>query len=157
MCGQWRHLWPPRAYPRRSRGQCCHCLRYAHTSPLSGCCGQVAWQKMSECTSCGSRSPMRLFRLLRLDVVQFLITECGASLQRDRFGLLPIHDAVENSHTEVRRYLQSQKLADPQQSLQKRRRVDSAETINVSAETGLIGPVGFYLLLTLLLIHLLFD
>ena len=71
---------------------------------------------------------------MRLDVVKFLIAECGASLQQDRFGLLPIHDAVENSHTEVRRYLQSQKLAVPQQSLQKRRRVDSVETLNTTTE-----------------------
>ena len=72
-------------------------------------------------------------------MVKFLIAECGASLQQDRFGLLPIHDAVENSHTEVRRYLQSQKLAAPQQSLQKRRRVDSAETLNSATEPSLEG------------------
>ena len=76
-------------------------------------------------------------------MVQFLITECGASLQQDRFGLLPIHDAVENSHTEVRRYLQSQKLAEPQQSLQKRRRVDSVESLNSAVDTRQVGGVTF--------------
>jgi len=47
-----------------------------------------------------------------LNMVRFLIEECGATLQRDRFGLLPIHDAVQNGHAEVRRYLQGRKLDD---------------------------------------------
>eukprot|EP00913_Durusdinium_trenchii_P002488 g2300.t1 len=37
--------------------------------------------------------------------------DCQATLRRDRFGLLPIHDAVQNGHNEVRRYLQSWKLS----------------------------------------------
>eukprot|EP00927_Polykrikos_kofoidii_P061006 TRINITY_DN558_c0_g1_i2.p1 TRINITY_DN558_c0_g1~~TRINITY_DN558_c0_g1_i2.p1 ORF type:complete len:1155 (-),score=229.39 TRINITY_DN558_c0_g1_i2:80-3544(-) len=49
-----------------------------------------------------------------LEAVRFLVEECGATLQRDRFGLVPIHDAVERGHAEVRRFLQKQKLPDEQ-------------------------------------------
>eukprot|EP00439_Symbiodinium_sp_Y106_P071909 s699_g13.t1 len=76
-----------------------------------------AGAEVNAATAYDMRTPLHLAAAAgKLDVVQFLIAECGASLQQDRFGLLPIHDAVENSHTEVRRYLQSQKLAVPQQS-----------------------------------------
>ncbi|CAK0831951.1 unnamed protein product [Prorocentrum cordatum] len=46
------------------------------------------------------------------EMVRFLMEECGANLQRDRFGLLPIHDAVENGHNEVRRFLQGRSLGE---------------------------------------------
>lgn len=94
-----------------------------------------AGAEVNAATAYDMRTPLHLAAAAgKLDVVKFLIAECGASLQQDRFGLLPIHDAVENSHTEVRRYLQSQKLAVPQQSLQKRRRVDSVETLNANTD-----------------------
>jgi len=94
-----------------------------------------AGAEVNAATAYDMRTPLHLAAAAgKLDVVKFLIAECGASLQQDRFGLLPIHDAVENSHTEVRRYLQSQKLAVPQQSLQKRRRVDSVETLNTTTD-----------------------
>jgi len=57
------------------------------------------------------RTPLHLASAAgNLAMAQFLIDDCGATLQRDRFGLLPIHDATQNGHTEVRRYLQSQPL-----------------------------------------------
>ncbi|CAK9021826.1 Glutamate dehydrogenase 2 (NAD-specific glutamate dehydrogenase) (NAD-GDH), partial [Durusdinium trenchii] len=82
------------------------------------------------------RTPLHLAAAAgKLDMVKFLVEDCGAALRQDRFGLLPIHDAVENGHSELRRYLQSQKLAEPK-NMQKRRRLDSGENIN-SAESRL--------------------
>ena len=86
---------------------------------------------ISDCRAVGQ---LHLFvpRFPRLDMVKFLVEDCGAALRQDRFGLLPIHDAVENGHSELRRYLQSQKLAEPKNT-QKRRRLDSGENINSDA------------------------
>ena len=36
----------------------------------------------------------RSFASGNLKLARFLIEDCGATLRRDRFGLLPIHDAV---------------------------------------------------------------
>ncbi|CAJ1424281.1 unnamed protein product [Effrenium voratum] len=81
------------------------------------------------------RTPLHLAAAAgKLSMVKFLVEECGASLRQDRFGLLPIHDAVENGHTDLRRYLQSQKLAEPKQMTNRRRRFDSAETLSATAE-----------------------
>lgn len=45
-------------------------------------------------------------------MARFLMEECGANLQHDRFGLLPIHDAVRSGHAELTKYLQSKELLD---------------------------------------------
>mmetsp|Transcript_40612 Transcript_40612/g.94315 ORF Transcript_40612/g.94315 Transcript_40612/m.94315 type:complete len:1161 (-) Transcript_40612:134-3616(-) len=66
----------------------------------------------NEGTAYDMRTPLHLAAAAGdLKLAKFLIEECGASLRRDRFGLLPIHDAVQNGHNEVRRYLQSWKLS----------------------------------------------
>lgn len=86
-------------------------------------------------TAYDKRTPLHLAAAAgQLDMVKYLVGN-GAQLQRDRFGLLPIHDAVENGHAEVRRLLQSRKLQD-EGSLTRRRRSDSFET-----EAALI-PIG---------------
>lgn len=41
-----------------------------------------------------------------LDLVKFLVEEASAELQRDRNGMLPVHEAKQNGHAEVRNYLQ---------------------------------------------------
>jgi len=41
-----------------------------------------------------------------LPIVQFLVEEAGCTLRRDRFGGLPIHDALRGGHEEVKDYLQ---------------------------------------------------
>jgi len=57
------------------------------------------------------RTPLHLAAASgNLAMVRFLAEECGVTLQQDRFGLLPIHDAVQNGHIEVRRYLQGRRL-----------------------------------------------
>jgi len=58
-----------------------------------------------------------------LEIARFLVEKCGATLQRDRFGLLPINDAVENGHKEMRRFPQSHKLNETQ--VTKLKRVES--------------------------------
>lgn len=63
-------------------------------------------------TAYDMRTPLHLAAAAgNLKLARFLIEDCGATLRRDRFGLLPIHDAVQNGHNDVRRYLQSWKLS----------------------------------------------
>jgi len=65
----------------------------------------------NEGTAYDMRTPLHLAAAAGdLKLAKFLLEECRATLRRDRFGLLPIHDAVQNGHNEVRRYLQSWKL-----------------------------------------------
>ncbi|CAE7775160.1 GLS2, partial [Symbiodinium sp. CCMP2456] len=65
----------------------------------------------NEGTAYDMRTPLHLAAAAGdLKLAKFLLEECGATLRRDRFGLLPIHDAVQNGYNEVRRYLQSWKL-----------------------------------------------
>merc|ERR1712187_157939 len=60
---------------------------------------------------------------------KLLIEECGASMARDRFGLLPIHDAVQNDHLEVRRYLHDKEIRELKEDAPKKRaRSESFET-----------------------------
>jgi len=42
-----------------------------------------------------------------LDVVKYLVQEAGAELRRDRSGTLPVHDAKQGGHCEVRSFLHS--------------------------------------------------
>eukprot|EP00929_Paragymnodinium_shiwhaense_P023249 TRINITY_DN14602_c0_g1_i1.p1 TRINITY_DN14602_c0_g1~~TRINITY_DN14602_c0_g1_i1.p1 ORF type:complete len:1184 (-),score=307.56 TRINITY_DN14602_c0_g1_i1:349-3900(-) len=82
--------------------------------------------------NCGTpydkRTPLHLAAAAgRLEMIQFLVEKCGASLQRDRFGLLPINDAVEHGHMEVRRYLQSKKLREEYPTTRGRKRTMSFE------------------------------
>mmetsp|Transcript_22421 Transcript_22421/g.40433 ORF Transcript_22421/g.40433 Transcript_22421/m.40433 type:complete len:1145 (-) Transcript_22421:63-3497(-) len=75
---------------------------------------------MDVATAYDQRTPLHLAAAAGdLEMCKFLIEVCKAPLVRDRFGLLPIHDAVENNYNEVRRYLQSQSLG------LKRRRTES--------------------------------
>eukprot|EP00928_Gymnodinium_smaydae_P093717 TRINITY_DN7801_c0_g2_i1.p1 TRINITY_DN7801_c0_g2~~TRINITY_DN7801_c0_g2_i1.p1 ORF type:complete len:1171 (-),score=228.98 TRINITY_DN7801_c0_g2_i1:404-3916(-) len=63
-----------------------------------------------------------------LEMVKILVEEFGATLQQDRFGLLPIHDAAQNGHIEVRRYLQGKKLPhNDKNSVGRRNRTVSLE------------------------------
>lgn len=72
-----------------------------------------------------------------LQMAQFLIEECDCMLQRDRFGLLAIHDAVQNGHNEVRRYLQDQQLAGKEMGKQRSLRRVRARTVeNLTEEHG---------------------
>lgn len=41
-----------------------------------------------------------------LDLVKYLVQEAGAEVKRDRHGMLPVHDAKHNGHSEVRQFLQ---------------------------------------------------
>jgi len=75
------------------------------------------------------RTPLHLAAASgKLEMVKFLAEECGADLCQDRFGLLPIHDATQNGHTEVRRYLQGRKLQAQQEANRNRPRSLSMET-----------------------------
>jgi len=57
------------------------------------------------------RTPLHLAAASgHLEMVKALCEELGATMQQDRFGLLPIHDAVQNGHVDVRRFLQRQRL-----------------------------------------------
>ncbi|CAE8609699.1 unnamed protein product [Polarella glacialis] len=72
-----------------------------------------------------------------LTMCKFLMEECRAALQRDRFGLLPIHDAVQNGHNEVRRYLQSKRLELDSSQPGIRIRAGSMENmVNKNSSTG---------------------
>jgi len=63
-------------------------------------------------------------------MAKFLMEECGATLQRDRFGLLPIHDAVQHGHVDLRRYLQGKKLhAQHEESANARKRSGSGDSV----------------------------
>eukprot|EP00927_Polykrikos_kofoidii_P003625 TRINITY_DN11462_c0_g1_i1.p1 TRINITY_DN11462_c0_g1~~TRINITY_DN11462_c0_g1_i1.p1 ORF type:complete len:1151 (-),score=146.02 TRINITY_DN11462_c0_g1_i1:283-3735(-) len=64
------------------------------------------------------RTPLHLAAAAgHLETVKFLVEECGATLQRDRFGLVPTHDAVEKGHAEIRRYLQTKPLPEDTKAL----------------------------------------
>eukprot|EP00927_Polykrikos_kofoidii_P043178 TRINITY_DN37229_c0_g1_i1.p1 TRINITY_DN37229_c0_g1~~TRINITY_DN37229_c0_g1_i1.p1 ORF type:complete len:1141 (-),score=172.66 TRINITY_DN37229_c0_g1_i1:118-3540(-) len=64
------------------------------------------------------RTPLHLAAATgNLETVRFLVEDCGATMQRDRFGLLPIHDAVESGHADIRRYLQGQQLPEEKETL----------------------------------------
>jgi len=80
------------------------------------------------------RTPLHLAAASgNLTMVKFLVEECGATLQQDRFGLLPIHDAVQNGHAEVRRYLQGRKLQSSEEIPADRPRALSCETAPLPA------------------------
>lgn len=81
------------------------------------------------------RTPLHLAAASgRLDMVKLLVEDCGATLQRDRFGLLPIHGAVQHGHAEIRRYLQSRKLQECHEEIRGRPRVASMETISADSQ-----------------------
>ena len=42
-----------------------------------------------------------------LEAVKYLVQKCGAELLPDRFGAIPIHDAVHHSHDAIREFLQN--------------------------------------------------
>ena len=42
-----------------------------------------------------------------LPIVQYLVEEAGCTLRRDRFGGLPIQDALRGGHEHMKDYLQS--------------------------------------------------
>ena len=42
-----------------------------------------------------------------LGAVKYLVEECGAQLLPDRYGAIPIHDAVHHSHDAIREFLQN--------------------------------------------------
>jgi len=44
-----------------------------------------------------------------MEVVKWLV-ENGAKISVDRFGGLPIHDALRNSHVDIAAYLQDHKI-----------------------------------------------
>eukprot|EP00930_Biecheleria_cincta_P019369 TRINITY_DN147_c0_g1_i4.p1 TRINITY_DN147_c0_g1~~TRINITY_DN147_c0_g1_i4.p1 ORF type:complete len:1150 (-),score=209.95 TRINITY_DN147_c0_g1_i4:133-3582(-) len=92
-------------------------------------------------TAYDRRTPLHLAAAAGdLPMVKFLIEECKVSMEHDRFGLLPIHDAVENGHTEVRRYLQNQRLAQP--GTLRRRHVDTDDGMATAVDQeDLMGTV----------------
>ncbi|CAE8623936.1 unnamed protein product, partial [Polarella glacialis] len=97
--------------PAALTGLVCEC---ASNSDIEGVRALlIAGARINAGTAYDSRTPLHLAAAAgNLVMCKFLIEECEAGLHRDRFGLLPIHDAVQNGHNEVRRYLQSQRLAE---------------------------------------------
>ncbi|CAJ1429371.1 unnamed protein product, partial [Effrenium voratum] len=97
-------------------------------------------------TAYDMRTPLHLAAAAgNLKLAKFLIEECDAKLKRDRFGLLPIHDAVQNGHNEVRRYLQSWKLSGTECFVHKhvafRPRADSQSVENLVALGDQMEPL----------------
>ena len=56
------------------------------------------------------RTPLHLAAAVgNMDTVKWLV-ENGAALQVDRFGGLPVHDAVRNNHKDIAQYLQDKTI-----------------------------------------------
>mmetsp|Transcript_18850 Transcript_18850/g.37003 ORF Transcript_18850/g.37003 Transcript_18850/m.37003 type:complete len:1169 (-) Transcript_18850:196-3702(-) len=78
------------------------------------------------------RSPLHLASASgNLEAVKALCEELGATMQQDRFGLLPIHDATQNGHTDIRRFLQRQRLNAADNSALTRSRACSMEHVSL--------------------------
>jgi len=93
-----------------------------------------AGMNMDVGTPYDQRTPLHLAAAAGdLKMVKLLIEECRVGMHRDRFGLLPINDAVHNGHAEVRRYLQSIKMNWAKEKAEARRgrsRCDSMDSLS---------------------------
>eukprot|EP00933_Yihiella_yeosuensis_P039062 TRINITY_DN3299_c0_g1_i1.p1 TRINITY_DN3299_c0_g1~~TRINITY_DN3299_c0_g1_i1.p1 ORF type:complete len:1181 (-),score=232.29 TRINITY_DN3299_c0_g1_i1:436-3978(-) len=94
-------------------------------------------------TSYDLRTPLHLAAAAgNLAMAKFLMEECSAGLHQDRFGLLPIHDAVQNGHNEVRRYLQSKRLEGTNMRREKSMRIKGVPSMENMVSQDNDGPVS---------------
>jgi len=80
---------------------------YASTGDIEGLAAEKAKGVSLDSYDYDFRSPLHLASAEgNYDTVKWLVDN-GANMRTDRFGGLPIHDALRNNHSEVSEYLQN--------------------------------------------------